>query len=77
MDLFRGLNQTNGKSMNSPPVDRALIIYADRSVTKGARERLSEHLMKMYSRAKKTNTAQSAERLVVAGVQKTEQNQKS
>jgi hypothetical protein len=33
------------------PVDRALIIYgalADRSETKGARERLSEHLMKMY-----------------------------
>jgi hypothetical protein len=36
--------------MNSLPVDRALIIYsalADRSETKGARERLSEHLMKM------------------------------
>jgi hypothetical protein len=33
------------------PVDRALMIYgalADRSETKGARERLSEHLMKMY-----------------------------
>jgi hypothetical protein len=33
------------------PVDRALTIYgalADRSETKGARERLSEHLMKMY-----------------------------
>jgi len=37
--------------MNSLPVDRALIIYgalANRSETKGARERLSEHLMKMY-----------------------------
>ena len=37
--------------MNSLPVDRALSIYgalADRSETKGARERLSEHLMKMY-----------------------------
>jgi hypothetical protein len=33
------------------PVDRALIIYsalADRSETKGAREQLSRHLMKMY-----------------------------
>jgi hypothetical protein len=33
------------------PVDRALTIYgalADRSETKGARERLSEHLMKIY-----------------------------
>jgi hypothetical protein len=33
------------------PVDRALTIYgalADRSETKGARERLSEHLIKMY-----------------------------
>jgi hypothetical protein len=37
--------------MNILPVDRALIIYsalADRSETKGARERLSQHLMKMY-----------------------------
>ena len=37
--------------MISLPVDRALIIYgalADRSETKGARERLSGHLMKMY-----------------------------
>jgi hypothetical protein len=33
------------------PVDRALSIYgalADRSETKGARERLSNHLMKLY-----------------------------
>ena len=33
------------------PVDRALIIYgalADRSESRGARERLSVHLMKMY-----------------------------
>ena len=37
--------------MNILPVDRALSIYgtlADRSETKGARERLSKHLMKMY-----------------------------
>ena len=37
--------------MNTLPVDRALIIYgalANRSETKGTRERLSEHLMKMY-----------------------------
>ena len=37
--------------MNSLPVDRALSIYgalADRSETKGARERLSKHLMKMF-----------------------------
>ncbi len=37
--------------MNIPPVDRALSIYgalADRSETKGARERLSRHLMKLY-----------------------------
>jgi hypothetical protein len=37
--------------MNILPVDRALIIYgalADRSETKGARERLFRHLMKMY-----------------------------
>jgi hypothetical protein len=42
--------------MNSLPVDRALIIYgalADRSETKGARERLSEHLMKMYIEGEK------------------------
>jgi hypothetical protein len=38
------------------PVDRALIIYgalANRSETKGARERLSEHLMKMYIEGEK------------------------
>jgi hypothetical protein len=37
--------------MNILPVDRALSIYgalANRSETKGARERLSRHLMKMY-----------------------------
>jgi hypothetical protein len=37
--------------MNILPVDRALIIYsalANRSETKGAREPLSEHLMKLY-----------------------------
>jgi hypothetical protein len=43
-------------SMSSLPVDRALIIYgalADRSETKGARERLSKHLMKMYVEGEK------------------------
>jgi hypothetical protein len=37
--------------MNTLPVDRAMRIYstlADRSETKGARERLSKHLMKKY-----------------------------
>jgi hypothetical protein len=49
--LFRGANQRKRISMNSLLVDRALILYgalADRSETKGARERLSEHLMKIY-----------------------------
>jgi hypothetical protein len=38
--------------MNIPPVDRALSIYgalADRSETKGAREKLSRHLMTIYA----------------------------
>ena len=42
--------------MNSLPVDRALSIYgalADRSETKGARERLSKHLMKIYTDGEK------------------------
>jgi hypothetical protein len=46
--------------MNILPVDRALSIYgvfANRSETKGARERLSKHLMKMYIGAKQRNTA--------------------
>jgi hypothetical protein len=46
--------------MNILPIDRALSIYgalAKRSETKGARERLSKHLMKMYIGAKQTNTA--------------------
>jgi hypothetical protein len=37
--------------MNNLPVDRALSLYgtlADRSETKGARERLSRHLMQLY-----------------------------
>ena len=37
--------------MQTLPVDRALSIYgalADRPETKGARERLSRHLMKLY-----------------------------
>jgi hypothetical protein len=37
--------------MNISPVDRALSIYgtlANRSETKGARERLFRHLLKMY-----------------------------
>ena len=37
--------------MNILPVDRALRLYgtlADRSETKGSRERLSRHLMKLY-----------------------------
>lgn len=37
--------------MTTLPVDRALSIYetlADRTATKGARERLSQHLMKIH-----------------------------
>ena len=39
------------RPMHTLPVDRALSIYgalADRSESKGARERLSRHLMKLY-----------------------------
>jgi hypothetical protein len=46
--------------MNILPVDRALSLdgtLANRSEAKGARERLSRHLMKCTSRAKKTSTA--------------------
>jgi hypothetical protein len=42
--------------MNALPVDRALNIYgalAGRSETKGARERLTKHLMKMYLEGEK------------------------
>jgi len=49
--ISEGSNQRKITSMITLPVDRALIIYgalADRSETNGARERLSEHLMKMY-----------------------------
>jgi hypothetical protein len=53
-------------SMSSLPVDRALIMYgalADRSETKGARERLSKHLMKMYIEGEKDD-----HRLTVEGL---------
>ena len=52
--------------MNSLPVDRALIIYgalANRSETKGARERLSEHLTKMYIEGEKDEHRLTAEGL--------------
>ena len=42
--------------MNPLPVDRALSIYetlADRSAIKGTRERLSQHLMKIYLEGEK------------------------
>jgi len=42
--------------MNTLPVDRALSIYetlADRSAVRGARQRLSQHLMKMYLQGEK------------------------
>jgi hypothetical protein len=42
--------------MNILPVDRALSIYgtlANRSETRGARERLSRHLMSMYLQGEK------------------------
>jgi hypothetical protein len=42
--------------MNILPVDRTLSIYgtlANRSETKGARERLSEHLTRMYLQGEK------------------------
>ena len=42
------------------PVDRALTLYgtlANRSETRGARERLSRPLMELYLGAKKTSTA--------------------
>ena len=42
--------------MNNLPVDRALSIYgalADRSETKGARDGLSKHLMKIYAEGEK------------------------
>jgi hypothetical protein len=42
--------------MNIQLVDRALIIYgalANRSETRGARERLSRHLMKLYIEGEK------------------------
>jgi hypothetical protein len=42
--------------MDTLPVERALSIYgalADRSETKGARERLSRHLMKLYIEGEK------------------------
>jgi hypothetical protein len=47
--LFKGSNREISPMIL--PVDRALSIYgalANRSETKGARERLSRHLMKMY-----------------------------
>ena len=52
--------------MNTLPVDRAMCIYstlADRSETKGARERLSRHLMEKYIAGEKDH-----HRLTVVGL---------
>ena len=49
-------NAPEAGPMTILPVDRALSIYgalADRSETKGARERLSQHLMKKYIEGEK------------------------
>ena len=46
--------------MDNLPVDRALRIYstlADRAEARGARERLSRHLMEKYIAGKRTITA--------------------
>jgi len=51
-----GSNRRETDPMNILPVDRALSIYgalADRSETKSARKRLSEHLMKKYIEGEK------------------------
>jgi hypothetical protein len=53
--------------MNILPVDRALSIYgalADRSETKDARKRLSEHLMKKYIAGEKDEHRLTVEGLV-------------
>ena len=52
--------------MDTLPVDRALSIYgalADRSELKGARERLSKHLMQLY-----TDGEKNQHRLTVHGL---------
>jgi hypothetical protein len=53
---YPGLESSRDSQMNALPVDRALSIYgalAGRSETKGARERLTKHLMKMYIEGEK------------------------
>jgi hypothetical protein len=64
--LFRGWCHPEFNRMQILPVDRALSIYgalADRSETKGARKRLSEHLMKKYIEGEK-----DVHRLTVEGL---------
>jgi hypothetical protein len=54
--LLRDQTQSMRWPMHILPVDRALSIYgalADRSETKGARERLSKHLMQLYIEGEK------------------------
>jgi hypothetical protein len=54
--LFPEARTTRDSPMNTLPVDRALTIYgalADRSETRGARDRLTKHLMKMYMEGEK------------------------
>jgi hypothetical protein len=49
-------SQTMADPMNTLPVDRALSIYgalANRAEAKGARDKLSQHLMKKFSEGEK------------------------
>jgi hypothetical protein len=53
---YSKLKSSRDTPMNTLPVDRALRIYgtlANRSETKGSRERLSKHLMKKYIEGEK------------------------
>jgi hypothetical protein len=64
--LLGSSNHPEINPMNILPVDRALSIYgalANRSETKGARKRLSEHLMKKYIAGEKDH-----HRLTVEGL---------
>jgi hypothetical protein len=56
LTLIQRLEPDRENVVNSLPVDRALIIYgalANRFETRGARRRLSAHLMKMYVEGEK------------------------
>jgi hypothetical protein len=77
---IRRLKSSRDTPMNTLPVDRAMRIYstlANRFETKGARERLSKHLMKKYIGRKRRTSLNGARTVISARSRETSPSRRS